>query len=731
VSEPADRLYQLLPAVHRQRDVEEGFTLRALLGIIGEQMDLLADDVAQLYDDWFIETCRDWVVPYIGELVGYQPVYEAGEPGDPATASGRLRNRILFPRRDVAHTIASRRRRGTLSVLIRQALDVAGWPARAVEFFTLLDLFQSLDHVQLGRGRLVDVREGDAFEELGGPFEAIAHTVDIRTLTSLRSASRYNIPNVGLFVWRLRSQSVTLRQPYCQEEVGRQFYTFSALGNDAPLFNRPEPPDPGTAVTDELQVPGPIRRRALERRLRDFYGEGKSLQIWWVPPGTPAPPRGGAPAARVMIPPERIVVADLTDWQYRTPDGRVAVDPVLGRIAFSPKGTELPRRGIWVSYHQGVVADLGGGEYRRALSLPAADTRIYRVGEGERYRRIGDALDQWGRDAPRRAFVEITDSAVYSEQVQVDLADGQGLELRAASRAAPVIRLLDWQTDQPDSISITGGPGRCVVLDGLMVAGRGMRVAGERDRLVIQHCTLVPGWALQPDCEPRRPAEPSLELDNVDAHVTIEHSIVGSIQVGHDEVNRDPIRIELHDSVLDATAHDREALGAPGWPFAHVMLTVTRSTVFGRIDAHAIALGENSIFHGLVRVARRQLGCLRFCYVTPGSRTPRRFRCQPDLAFAAVDEQYQRGELTPAERDAARRREELRVEPEYASTRYGTPSYCDLAATSAKEIRRGADDESAMGVFHDLFQPQREANLRGRLREFVPAGVQAAIIFVT
>jgi len=33
-----------------------------------------------------------------------------------------------------------------------------------------------------------------------------------------------------------------------------------------------------------------------------------------------------------------------------------------------------------------------------------------------------------------------------------------------------------------------------------------------------------------------------------------------------------------------------------------------------------------------------------------------------------------------------------------------------------------------MGVFHDLFQPQREVNLRTRLDEFTPAGSNAGII---
>jgi hypothetical protein len=47
------------------------------------------------------------------------------------------------------------------------------------------------------------------------------------------------------------------------------------------------------------------------------------------------------------------------------------------------------------------------------------------------------------------------------------------------------------------------------------------------------------------------------------------------------------------------------------------------------------------------------------------------------------------------------------------------------------EIRQGASDESEMGVFHNLFQPQREANLRARLDEYTPAGMDAGIFFAS
>ena len=157
----ADRLYGLLPAVHRVRDEAQGRPLRALFGVIAEQFAVVEDDIQQLYDDWFIETCREWVIPYIGELVGFEP--GADLPGGAPTG-------VLFPRAQVASTIGDRRRRGTLAVLEKLARDATGLPARAVEFSRGLAATQSLPHLRAGRGATVDLRDADALDRLGGPF---------------------------------------------------------------------------------------------------------------------------------------------------------------------------------------------------------------------------------------------------------------------------------------------------------------------------------------------------------------------------------------------------------------------------------------------------------------------------------------------------------------------------------------------------------------------------------
>ena len=538
----------------------------------------------------------------------------------------------------------------------------------------------------------------------------------------------------------------------------------------------------------------------------------------------------------------------------------MVVDPVLGRIAFPANTKETPKNGVWVTYHYGFSADLGGGEYDRTLSQPA-NFELYRVsqegcdlrmmsasnnneqqklikefksefeskkqecavlivnttiapdkwkiagfddagifneqlidnpsdelsvelnkerpneskivelvasklgrtrqeGRSGFFRTLSEALEQWKNDRKPHAVIEISDSRLYTEPLSIEFGEKhKSLQLRAANGRRPVIRLLDWQASEADAMVITGheDTGCRFTLDGIMVSGRGIQVGGDLQKVTLRHSTLVPGWELDDLCKARHPAEPSLEILSPNVCVTIEHSILGSIQinpippaqnedliteesVADDETTQarcrgigpgyrlDPIRLCISDSILDAIDPVAgEAIGAPGCPVAHAVLTIRRSTVFGQIQVHAIELGENSIFDGRITVARRQHGCLRFCYVMPGSRTPPRYHCQPDLVEAPVRAGLPAG-LSGEAITQALAPERLRVRPQFNSILYGQPAYCQLADNCAEEIKRGADDESEMGVFHDLFQPQREANLRERLDEYVPAGADVGII---
>src|SRR3954470_9760203 len=122
----AERLYALLPAYDRVRDQESGRALEALIGVLSRTVAALDEDLAQFYDDQFIETCADWVVPYIGDLVGYRALY--GTPGSTSSSAD-----VGHPRAEVANTIGYRRRKGTAAALEQLARDVTGWPAAVVE----------------------------------------------------------------------------------------------------------------------------------------------------------------------------------------------------------------------------------------------------------------------------------------------------------------------------------------------------------------------------------------------------------------------------------------------------------------------------------------------------------------------------------------------------------------------------------------------------------------------
>src|SRR5260221_3659245 len=112
-----ESLYTLLPAIYRIRDAEQGEPLKALLAVIAEQVAVAEENLAQLYDDQFIETCAGWVIPYIGDLIGYRGLYDIN-PDTGANAGGRTTDPLTVAHRaEVANTIGFRRRKGTVAML--------------------------------------------------------------------------------------------------------------------------------------------------------------------------------------------------------------------------------------------------------------------------------------------------------------------------------------------------------------------------------------------------------------------------------------------------------------------------------------------------------------------------------------------------------------------------------------------------------------------------------------
>ncbi len=77
-----------------------------------------------------------------------------------------------------------------------------------------------------------------ALSRLGGPFERTAHLLEVRRIA--RGAGRYNIPNIGVHLWRLSANELHRATAHQVDDDTGLHYTFSQLGQDVPLFSRPQ-----------------------------------------------------------------------------------------------------------------------------------------------------------------------------------------------------------------------------------------------------------------------------------------------------------------------------------------------------------------------------------------------------------------------------------------------------------------------------------------------------------
>ncbi len=372
--------------------------MQSLLMVIQEQLASLAYDLDQLYDDPCIETCAQWVILYIGDLIGYQSIQGIAPSVD-------------NPRSEVANTIGFRRRKGTVLVMEQLARDATGWGAHAVEFFLLLGWTQYMNHIRPHHYGVPDLRRWEPRMYMDTGFDRTSHTVDVRRIASGRG--RYNLQNIGIFLWSLTSYSVT-NAPATAVAADPQCFRFSSLGRDFPLFHRSVSQGPEvTAAAQPINVPDRLRRRVLCQDLRggvgaSYYGPGNSLAIWI----------GGQ-----LLNPYQVQVCNLSgpdgSWINRpsTDEFLAAIDPELGRLAV-PAGSSSDIR---VSYHYGFNADTGGGEYARASgflvddpawSFPYPDTI-----NPPRYSDLQDAVNHAiaAMAENGRVAVEIQDSGIYTQ----------------------------------------------------------------------------------------------------------------------------------------------------------------------------------------------------------------------------------------------------------------------------------------------------------------------------
>jgi hypothetical protein len=271
----AHRLYARVPGHYRVYDAEQGRPLQALLRVIAEQVATIRQDLDTLWDSFFIETCDDWVVPYIGALVGTNLLAR------PVGQSNRL---------DVWNTVIWRRSKGTPRMLVALARAMSEWPADLAEFFETLGWTQNLSHLRPHAVLVPDLRDPDRLGLLGRAGDPFCHAADFKPRHPLdqpritrdalgigRAAwgtpGRHQIKNVGFFLRRLQTFAVSGATPAAAPPGGSAppdaaCFTFDPLFRDIPLFTK----DSGA----------PLTRAAFDRAPGDTFGTDVAVRQFGV-----------------------------------------------------------------------------------------------------------------------------------------------------------------------------------------------------------------------------------------------------------------------------------------------------------------------------------------------------------------------------------------------------------------------------------------------------------------
>lgn len=727
-----DRLFELLPAHVRAADSGEGGPLRALMALMAEELELVESDVDGLYLDWFIETCDDWVVPYIGDLVGARPLRPFGE------GRGRLRAHV-------ANTLRLRQAKGTLSALEQAARDVTGWHVHGVEFFRRMIRSQHVNHVRTSDHAYVSLHDAERAAAVGGPFEQACHNVDVRSVELGRG--RYNLPSIGLFVWRL--QAYAMGRTFegatgylggvMAREVGTGLFTFDPVGRDLPLFNRPSTEASVASIATVRNVPSRLRTRPLYLELEARRGQGVPHTDYFA-----ALPPLFVRLDDADVAPKDLYACDLSDvddgaggvtWNRPGRAGQVLFDPERGRLSLHPDDEQ---RRVEVGYAYGSPADLGGGPYDRRGSVETWLDSIASTPDGATLHTIGvsrrqpapyagvvstleEAFESWNANAGEgdRGIITVLDSGTYAEALpKLQLPAGSRLAVVAAGwldGAPERLVPLDRRSLVVGSIAVEGAKGSALVLDGLMVEGDLVVEDGDLDELRVRHAML--GVGAKGLGGGVRVVKGNVSLSVLLASsicgVLTAPSIAGGVTVSCSILGEDP------DPDSDATAMPI-VLEVPASD-----LEIHACAVFGRLTGRSLR-ATDTIFIGSLDVARRQEGCVRYSFVPEGSRVPKRFECAPDKTLALEAERLDR-DLTKAEERAVR----ARIRPHFTSRLSVHPGFAQLTPDCPIEIAEGGSEGAAMGAFHFLREPSRIANLRDAIEEFLPLGLEAGAIYAT
>ena len=769
-------LFTRLPEIYRLKDaeLERPGQLRAYLGLVERALGAVHENIEGLYDDLFIETCDDWVIPYIGDLLG----------------TSHLSGPAWTLRADVADTIAIRRRKGTLGAIELLVHDLTRWGVHCVELRENLAWHQHLNHQRpdaggappqslpnvtrftVPRGGTAPVRDPATLSLLGTPFDPFAYTADVRPPAG--DAVRINLPNLAVFLWRLEAHRVPLSRPVSRGLApaavggGAPFvarFDVHPIGEPMRLFNTGRfDPDRRPLVLGRVdEVPGPMPTA----RLTEGSPAGHPDEYVLVETYDPADPllailNIGDVGLQLHLTDAvfggdvwRVRGENLCAWESglepRLQDRELAVDPVHGRIALGVS-TVGERNSLvndlLVTSTYGAVGPVG------AHPVSRDDPPTTWLGEAVDLRHVDFFLNPDGlrdalaniQDSVLPIVVQIDDSMTHDLDLlavpgRVNEAGGPNLRLnrtliiRAASGERPVVRLARPLRFRPTNVLGANAQEQATfdaVMDGITVRLEGIYLTREAasfpagaplvaraavHALELAGCTLDPGGfeRLGGGRAAIRDACGLAEPYGFGAAEEVAFQQTPEVHLRR--TISGPLRLDqgyslfLDDSIVDAGA------GVDDDPANAVAVGNATDPLLGWGPPTRM---QGVTLFGRTRVRTLSGGGTLFVHrveVLNNQVGCIRLSYFPDEAnrlpqnYACV--------AAPAHR--------LR----FTAERFGLPAYGQLARGTDFDIRERGPDDDAMGAFGFLLEAHRYHNLQIRFREFMPVGVRPVLVTVT
>ncbi|SRR6266436_627884 len=718
----ADKLWNLIPVIYRSVDTETfGLRgpLRELVDRVGAHAAVVRRSVDRLWEDQSIETCDDWVIPYIADLLATNLVASLDARGQ---------------RLDVAKTIYYRRRKGTLGILEEIAHDITGWDARVVEFFRRLgrtrhnfdpeiglpsqtddpDGNQTLQLAEgiIGRwtdtpmGGWADLRNaygaGQAQSPFGiypvskapSAFDEYFHTADFRA--GKGRSGWYNLPKLGVFLWRLQSFAVDFTTPVADTTCAG-YFSFDPTGREIPLFALSVRSFGTDWVSpQEWQLPTPISTPLLTVALANPASQ--PLYAALDPDGMT--PHGNALGVFTLPGSQFELIPSTAVTTFPIPpksNPEIMIFPEVGKFKMLSALDGPP----FVTYSYGFPSTIGAGAYDRRLlgqPTPAPPSPVTTVTGG------GAGLVAPLAAVAPIATVQINDSLTYISVS--DVANIRAVTVSTESTKRALIRT----TPQVKEWAFTGADDQsALVLDGLFISGTDIILKGIFETVTLRCCTLDPGTAVDGVGTLAKAVD---GRDLVPCHLWIEAEIN---QLIVDRCILGPIQTRAKGEIQTLAATDSivQALLA----IDHTVnltdgkVQLSRCSILGPAKMHRLYASE-CILDDKVTVEDVQDGCVRFSAWSTGSVLPR---------------QYESVQIDPGA-------------PLFTSRNFGQPGYCQLQAgvdnavmsgAPGASISAGAQDGSEMGAYARDKNPIKERSLLIKYQEFMPLGLAPVVIYVT